>query len=86
MSTTAIAASPLIPMEDLIEMIKDVQRAGGVCAYVEVDLDSTEQFKRAGVNVGDLLVSSPTNNERAGVIISKLASTGAVDLIVWRLP
>jgi hypothetical protein len=36
MSTTTIAASQLIPLDDLIEMIRDVQRAGGVCAYVDL--------------------------------------------------
>jgi RecA/RadA recombinase len=86
MSTTTIAASQLIPLDDLIEMIKDVQRAGGVCAYVEVDLESTEPFKRAGVDVRDLLVSGPSSDERAAEIVGKMAATRAVDLIVWRTP
>lgn len=84
MSTTTIAASHLIPLDDLVKMIRDVQQADGMCAYVEVDLDSTDMFKQAGVNIGDLLVSAPSSIEQAAVVVGKMAATGAIDLIVWR--
>ena len=84
MSTTTLVSSHLIPLEDLVEMIKDVQSADGVAAFVEVDLDSTESFKQAGIDVGSLLVSSPTSLERAAEIVGKMARTGAIDLIIWR--
>lgn len=84
MSTTTLVSSHLIPLEDLVEMIKDVQSADGVAAFVEVDLASTESFKQAGIDVRSLLVSSPTSLERAAEIVGKMARTGAIDLIIWR--
>lgn len=62
--------------------IAAAQKTGAVCAYIDTrhnaDLDA---MKAAGIVVADLLVSQPDSANQGADIATKLAKTGAVELI-----
>jgi len=66
-----------------LQVIAEVQRAGGVAAFVDAEhaLDPTYAGK-LGVNVDDLLVSQPDNGEQALEVTDMLIRSGAVDVVV----
>jgi recombination protein RecA len=66
-----------------LQVIAEVQRAGGVAAFVDAEhaLDPTYAGK-LGVNVDDLLVSQPDNGEQALEVTDMLVRSGAVDVVV----
>ena len=66
-----------------LHAIAAVQRAGGVCAFIDAEhaLD-VGYAKRLGVDLGSLLVSQPDCGEQALEITDQLVRCGAVDLIV----
>lgn len=66
-----------------LHLVANVQRAGGVAAYVDAEhaLD-VEYARKLGVNVEDLLVSQPDTGEQGLEIVEILVRSGAVDLVV----
>src|ERR1700683_1560357 len=66
-----------------LQVIAEVQRAGGVAAFVDAEhaLDPSYAGK-LGVNVDDLLVSQPDTGEQALEVTDMLVRSGAVDLVV----
>ncbi len=66
-----------------LHAIAEVQRAGGVAAFVDAEhaLD-TSYAKALGVNLAELLISQPDTGEQALEIADALVRSGAVDLIV----
>jgi recombination protein RecA len=66
-----------------LHAIAEVQRAGGVAAFVDAEhaLDVT-YARRLGVRLADLLVSQPDTGEQALEIAEQLVRSGAVDLVV----
>src|SRR5437870_1859198 len=66
-----------------LHLAANVQRAGGVAAYVDAEhaLD-IEYAKKLGVDVDNLLVSQPDTGEQALEIVEILVRSGAVDLVV----
>ncbi|HLB55283.1 MAG TPA: recombinase RecA [Gemmatimonadales bacterium] len=65
-----------------LHLAANVQRAGGVAAYVDAEhaLD-VEYSKKLGVDVDNLLVSQPETGEQALEIVEILVRSGAVDLV-----
>ena len=66
-----------------LQVIAEVQRAGGVAAFVDAEhaLDPSYAGK-LGVNVNDLLVSQPDTGEQALEVTDMLVRSGAVDGVV----
>jgi recombination protein RecA len=66
-----------------LHLVANVQREGGVAAYVDAEhaLD-VEYARRLGVDVDNLLVSQPDTGEQALEIVEILVRSGAVDLVV----
>jgi recombination protein RecA len=66
-----------------LHLVANVQRAGGVAAYVDAEhaLD-IDYARRLGVDVENLLVSQPDTGEQALEIVEILVRSGAVDLVV----
>ncbi len=66
-----------------LHLAANVQRAGGVAAYVDAEhaLD-VDYARKLGVDVDNLLVSQPDTGEQALEIVEILVRSGAVDLIV----
>jgi recombination protein RecA len=66
-----------------LQVIAEVQRAGGVAAFVDAEhaLDPTYAAK-LGVNIDDLLVSQPDTGEQALEVTDMLVRSGAVDVVV----
>ena len=66
-----------------LQVIAEVQRAGGVAAFVDAEhaLDPSYAGK-LGVNVNDLLVSQPDTGEQALEVTDMLVRSGAVDVVV----
>jgi recombination protein RecA len=66
-----------------LHLVANVQRAGGVAAYVDAEhaLD-VEYARKLGVEVDNLLVSQPDTGEQALEIVEILVRSGAVDLVV----
>ena len=63
------------------QLIAAAQRAGSIVAVVAPEID-IPGLARAGVNLADLLISSPDTLEQAGQVVDTLARTGAIDVIV----
>jgi recombination protein RecA len=66
-----------------LQVIAEVQRAGGVAAFVDAEhaLDPAYAGK-LGVNVDDLLVSQPDTGEQALEVTDMLVRSGAIDVVV----
>jgi recombination protein RecA len=66
-----------------LHAIAEVQRAGGVAAFIDAEhaLD-IHYARRLGVNIDDLLVSQPDTGEQALEIADVLLRSGAIDLVV----
>lgn len=66
-----------------LHVVANVQRQGGVCAFVDAEhaLDP-DYARRIGVNTDELLVSQPDTGEQALEIVETLVRSSAVDLIV----
>ena len=66
-----------------LHAVAEAQKAGGVCAYVDVEhaLDSG-YAQKIGVNIDDLLLSQPDYGEQALEIVETLVRSGAIDIIV----
>jgi recombination protein RecA len=66
-----------------LHLVANVQRAGGVAAYVDAEhaLD-IEYARKLGVDIENLLVSQPDTGEQGLEIVEILVRSGAVDLVV----
>jgi recombination protein RecA len=66
-----------------LHLAANVQRMGGVAAYVDAEhaLD-VEYARKLGVDVDNLLVSQPDTGEQALEIVEILVRSGAVDIVV----
>ena len=66
-----------------LHLAANVQKAGGVAAYVDAEhaLD-VDYARRLGVDVDNLLVSQPDTGEQALEIVEILVRSGAVDLVI----
>jgi recombination protein RecA len=66
-----------------LHAIAEVQRAGGVAAFVDAEhaLDVT-YARKLGVNLADLLISQPDTGEQGLEITEQLVRSGACDLVV----
>jgi len=66
-----------------LHVAANVQKAGGVAAYVDAEhaLD-VEYARKLGVDIDNLLVSQPDTGEQALEIVEILVRSGAVDLII----
>ena len=66
-----------------LHAIAEAQKAGGNCAFVDVEHALDPKYaKNIGVNTDTLLVSQPDFGEQALEITETLVRSGAVDLIV----
>ena len=66
-----------------LHAIASVQKAGGVCAFIDAEhaLDVT-YARQLGVKTDDLLISQPDYGEQALEIAEMLVRSGAVELII----
>ena len=66
-----------------LHTIAEAQKAGGICAFLDVEhaLDPV-YARKLGVNVDDLLISQPDAGEQALEIADTLVRSGAVDVLV----
>jgi recombination protein RecA len=66
-----------------LHLAANVQRAGGVAAYVDAEhaLD-VDYARKLGVDIENLLVSQPDTGEQALEIVEILVRSGAVDLVI----
>lgn len=67
-----------------LELIANVQKSGGVAAFIDVEhaLDFNYAQNGLGVDIDKLLFSQPDSGEQALTIAEKLAKSGEVDIIV----
>ncbi len=66
-----------------LHAIAEVQRRGGVCAFVDAEHALDVSYAQAlGVSLSEMLVSQPDCGEQALEIADHLVRSGAVDLIV----
>src|SRR6266568_1912941 len=66
-----------------LQVVAQVQKAGGVAAYIDAEnaLDPVYAGK-LGVKVGDMLISQPDTGEQGLEIADMLVRSGGVDIIV----
>ncbi len=63
--------------------VAEAQKAGGVCAYVDVEHAMDPVYASAiGVDIDSLLISQPDSAEQALEIIEHLVRSGALDMVV----
>ena len=64
-------------------LIGRMQRLGGLCAFIDVEHSFDPTWaKKNGCDLESLLVCQPDSAEEALVIVEKLCSSGALDLVV----
>ena len=66
-----------------LQVIAEAQKAGGLAAFVDAEhaLDA-EYARKLGVDIDNLLVSQPDNDEQALEIVEVLIRSGSVDVVV----
>ncbi len=63
--------------------VAQAQKAGGMCAYVDVEHAMDPVYAQAiGVDIDSLLISQPDSGEEALEIVDHLVRSGALDLVV----
>ncbi|MEW6482449.1 MAG: recombinase RecA [bacterium] len=66
-----------------LSILAQAQKAGGVCAFIDVEHALDPSYARkVGVDVDNLLVSQPDTGEQALEIAENLVRSGAIDAIV----
>ena len=69
------------------EAIAAVQNAGGICAVIDFAREtSPDLIAQAGANLHDLYISLPDTVQQGAEIAAALASSQAIDLIVFLAP
>jgi recombination protein RecA len=64
-------------------VVAEMQKLGGVCAFVDAEHALDIQYAQAlGVNLQDMLISQPDTGEQALEIVDSLVRSAAIDLIV----
>ncbi len=64
-------------------IVAEAQRAGGVCAYIDMEHALDPAYaRRCGVDVDNLYISQPDMGEQALEIAETLVRSGAVDVVV----
>src|SRR5499427_945387 len=66
-----------------LQVVAEAQKAGGMCAYIDVEhaLDPV-YARKLGVEVDNLLVSQPDYGEQALEITNALITSGSIDVLV----
>ena len=63
--------------------VAEVQKAGGRCAFIDVENTIDPDYsERIGIEIDKLVVSQPSSGEEAFEIVEALSKSGAFDLIV----
>ena len=66
-----------------LHCIAEMQKAGGICAFVDAEHALDPNYAKAlGVDIDNLYISQPDNGEQALEIADTLVRSGAVDLVV----
>jgi recombination protein RecA len=66
-----------------LHVVAEMQKAGGVCAFVDAEHALDPQYaKKLGVNLDELLISQPDTGEQGLEIVDTLVRSGAVSLVV----
>lgn len=66
-----------------LHCIAEMQKAGGICAFIDAEHAIDPEYARAiGVDIDNLYIAQPDNGEQALEIAEALARSGAVDLII----
>ncbi len=66
-----------------LHAIAEVQKKGGVCAFVDAEHAIDPQYAESlGVKIDDLILSQPDSGEQALEIVDILSKTGTIDLII----
>jgi recombination protein RecA len=66
-----------------LHAVAEVQRAGGIAAYVDAEHALDPQYSRdLGVDIDNLLISQPDTGEAALEIVDQLVRSAAVDIVV----
>jgi recombination protein RecA len=66
-----------------LHCVAEVQKKGGVCAFVDAEHALDPQYARKlGVDLDELLISQPDTGEQALEIVDTLVRSGAVSMIV----
>jgi len=66
-----------------LQVIAEMQKQGGTCAFVDAEHALDSQYaQKLGVNLQDLLISQPDTGEQALEVVDSLVRSGAVDLVV----
>lgn len=66
-----------------LHAIAQSQKSGGICAFIDAEHAlNSDQARRIGVNVDDLIVSQPDSGEQALDIAEVLICSGAIDIVV----
>ncbi len=66
-----------------LHCIAEVQKAGGVCAFVDAEHALDPGYARKlGVDIDELLISQPDTGEQALEIADTLVRSGAIDIVV----
>lgn len=66
-----------------LHIIAEAQKLGGIAAFIDAEHALDPIYARnLGVNIDEMWISQPDNGEQALGIADKLASSGAVDIIV----
>ncbi|CAM9126379.1 recombinase RecA [Mycoplasma todarodis] len=66
-----------------LHAIAEVQKKGGICAFVDAEHAIDPQYAEAlGVKIDDLILSQPDSGEQALEIVDILSKTGTIDLII----
>ncbi|MGC8972219.1 MAG: recombinase RecA [bacterium] len=66
-----------------LHIIAEAQKLGGIAAFIDAEHALDPIYARnLGVNIDEMWISQPDNGEQALSIADRLASSGAVDIIV----
>ncbi len=66
-----------------LHAVAEAQKAGGVCAYIDVEHALNAAYaQKIGINLDTLLLSQPDYGEQALEIVETLVRSGSVDLVV----
>ncbi len=66
-----------------LHALAEMQKAGGICAFIDAEHSLDPSYARAvGVDIDNLFISQPDNGEQALEIADTLIRSGAIDMVV----
>ena len=66
-----------------LHALAEMQKAGGICAFIDAEHALDPSYARAvGVDIDNLYISQPDNGEQALEIADTLVRSGAIDMLV----